>query len=77
MTPLQKSIADIEAKIEINAEFRRSAWVAAFRESIQILTANLEYERKVIKDAWIDGRCGLTQNANDYYTKTYEHERKD
>ena len=98
-TPLQKSIAEIEAKIAINkkqiedAEGNKPTLLRLY--SVQyglqyahnILTANLEYEREVIKDAYqqghddaCDGNAGQIKeftSGNDYYTKTYEHERKD
>lgn len=120
MTPLQKSIAEIEAKIAINkkqiedAEGNKPTLLRLY--SVQyglqyahnILTANLEYERGVIKDAYkagIENEYGYCQRLieqqseqpctrqcehcktyyapleeqliSDYYTKTYEHERKD
>lgn len=87
MTPIQKSIADIEAKI---ADIRRireerdktqsvsteeirhtEMLIAAFHYSISALTANREYERDVIVQAWTDGTYGIGDNAHDYYTKTY------
>lgn len=87
MTPLQKSIAEIEAKIaEIrkrnigvsSGEIQRTELlIAGLCSAKSTITANLEYERDVIKDAWTDGRCGLAQNFNDYFTKTYNNERKD
>jgi hypothetical protein len=71
-TPLQKSIDEIEAKIKEMVERGNIEAMYAYITAKNILTDNLEYERKEFKDAWIDGRCGLSQNSNDYYTKTYE-----
>lgn len=96
-TPLQKSIAEIEAKI---AEVRKrntgassdeiqrtELLIAGLCSAKSTLTANLEYEREEIKDAYqqghddaCDGNAGQRKeftSGNDYYTKTYEHERKD
>lgn len=74
-TPLQKSIAEIEAMI---AEQRYSIAIAAMFDCIRILTANLEYEREVIMKAFeFSANLKTDLSASDYYTKTYEHERKD
>jgi len=71
MTPLQKSIAEIEAlKAEYGGVMDNA--VRAISDTIEILTANLEYERGVIVQAWTDGTYGIGDNAHDYYTKTYE-----
>ena len=81
MTPLQKSIAEIEAEITALEAYNEQAQIAGLNRAIQILTANLEYEREEIKDAYtqghFDGNDGCEMDFNDYYTKTYEHERKD
>lgn len=67
MTPLQKSIAEIEAKIEINKKQIEDAGenkpellkLYSIQYGLQyakdILTDNLKYEREVIVQAWIDG----------------------
>ena len=83
MTPLQKSIAEIEAEIEQSAN---SEEATGLMSAIRILTANLEYERDVIVDAYqqghddaCDGNAGQKKDftsGNDYYTKTYNNERK-
>jgi len=99
MTPLQKSIAEIKARIEINKKQIEDAGenkpellkLYSIQYGLQyakdILTDNLKYERDVIIDAYIqghddacDGNAGQKKDftsGNDYYTKTYEHERKD
>ena len=87
MTPLQKSIAEIEAMQGEVIHIGDSHSANAFQYCLDILTANLEYERDVIKDAYTqghddacDGNAGQRKeftSGNDYYTKTYEHERKD
>ena len=82
MTPLQKSIAEIEANI---AEIRKKnrgvssdeiqrteLLIAGLCSAKSTITANLEYERGVIVQAWTDGTYGIGDNAHDYYTKTYE-----
>lgn len=85
-TPLQKSIAEIEAMIARNEEeieyYRNMGHKQSigFKQNIQqglkqalsTLTANLEYERGEIRKAHIEGKSGVDQNSNDYYTKTYE-----
>lgn len=66
-TPLQKSIAEIEAKIAINKKQIEDAGVNkpellklysiqyGLQYAKNILTDNLEYEREVIKDAYQQG----------------------
>jgi len=97
-TPLQKSIAEIEVQIATLTEelkFTNMGQVyklklmeqrEGFSQSIKILTANLEYERGVIEDAYrqgetdyilenVDGTGCDYESAHDYYTKTYKHDR--
>lgn len=78
MTPLQKSIAEIEAEITALEAYNEQEQIAGLNRAIQTLTANLEYERGVIVQAWTDGTydSGIF-GAHDYYTKTYNNERKD
>lgn len=85
MTPLQKSIAEIEALHAVYDGMDNARTVVS--HVLDILTANLEYERGVIIDAYIqghddacDGNAGQKKDftsGNDYYTKTYNNERKD
>jgi hypothetical protein len=87
-TPIQKSIAEIEAKIAITKKqiedavgvnptlLRLYSVQFGLEYAINILTANLEYERGVIVQAWTDGTYGIGDNAHDYYTKTYNNEPK-
>lgn len=51
MTPLQKSIAEIEAEITALEAYNEQAQIAGLNRAIQILTANLEYEREEIEKA--------------------------
>ena len=54
MTPLQKSIAEIEAlKAEYGGVMDNA--VRAISDTIEILTANLEYERGVMQDTYSEG----------------------
>lgn len=65
LTPLQKSIAEIEAEIKFQKKVleqgtiekhERTIKLGVFiglRDAIQILTANLEYERDVMIKDWI------------------------
>jgi len=84
MTPLQKSIAEIEAKIaevrkrNIGASSdeiqRTELLIAGLCSAKSTLTANLEYERDVIERAYKADRSVSNDQADYYYTKTYEHE---
>lgn len=86
MTPLQKCIAEIEAKIaeiekirdeedpyheSVDITIQTAVLKQALLFCIEAITANLEYERGVIVQAWIDGTYGIGDNAHDYFTKTY------
>lgn len=91
MTPIQKSIAEIEAMIARNdaeIEYYRDMGYkqsVGFKQHIQqglkqalsTLTANLEYEREVIERAYKADRSVSNDQADYYYTKTYDNERKD
>jgi len=74
-TPLQKSIAEIEAEITALEAYNEQAQIAGLNRAIQILTDNLEYEREVIMRAFeFSANLKTDLSASDYYTKTYEHE---
>lgn len=92
MTPLQKSIAEIEAMIARNEEeieyYRNMGYKQSigFKQNIQqglkqalsTLTDNLEYERgEIIKAFEFSANLKTDLSASDYYTKTYNNERKD
>lgn len=87
MTPLQKSIAEIEAKISIKVHSKEGySYIDGLRTALYILTANLEYEREEFEKAYnqghddaCDGNAGQRKefiSAHDYYTKTYEHDNR-
>ena len=62
MTPLQKSIAEIEAlKAEYGGVMDNA--VRAISDTIEILTANLEYEREEFEYA---RQQGLLDGLNDH-----------
>lgn len=79
-TPLQKSIAEIN-KLYADIHYGSISTVGVLNICKEILTANLEYEREEIEKAYnqghFDGNDGCEMDFDDYYTKTYEHERKD
>jgi len=73
-TPLRKAIAEIEAKIE---EEHYSIAIAAMTECISILTNLLPEERRVIEDAYGQGRDDKGRNGfglseNDFFTSNFE-----
>lgn len=87
MTPLQKSIAEIN-KLYTDLHYGSFEPFELLNLCKQILTDNLQYEREVIETAYRQGETDyITENvdgtgcdyksASDYYIKTYEHERKD
>lgn len=75
MTPLQKSIAEIEAWRDQHGPLRYEFKI--LNDVVSILTANLEYERGEIMKAYKADRSVSNDQADYYYTKTYKHERKD
>lgn len=74
MTPLQKSIAEIEDEIVNTLRQGKVDEAAGLGVALCIITANLEYEREVIMKAFeFSANLKTDLSASDYYTKTYEH----
>lgn len=71
-TPLQKSIAEIEAMIAKMVERGNIEAMYAYITAKNLLTANLEYEREEIMKAFeFSANLKTDLSASDYYTKTY------
>ena len=75
-TPIQKSISEIEAHIVNTLRQGKVDEAAGLGVALCIITDNLQYEREeIIKAFEFSTNLKTDLSAQDYYTKTYEHDR--